>query len=126
MTVSCGYAVVYAFQGFFQPVDNLPTVNEARAGQTIPVRWRISSFYGVGVSDDASFVSVTSGSLTCDSPSPQDTIETYSGASGLQYLGDGNWQLNWKTLTSYVGQCRIMRLNLADGRTGREAEFRFK
>jgi hypothetical protein len=126
MTVSCGYAVVYAFQGFFTPVDNLPTVNEATAGQTIPIKWRISNFYGVGVSDSASFVSVTSGSITCDASAPRDAIETYSGGSGLQYLGDGDWQLNWKTPKSYAGQCRTARLNLADGRTGREAEFRFK
>ena len=55
-----------------------------------------------------------------------DTIETYSGNSGLQYLGNGNWQFNWKTPKSYAGQCRVMRLNLADGITSRIAEFQFK
>jgi hypothetical protein len=49
-----------------------------------------------------------------------------SGSSGLQYKGDGSWQFNWKTPTSYAGQCRVMRLNLADGVSDRLAAFEFK
>ena len=118
--------LVYEFTGFFAPVDNPPTVNRANAGQTIPVKWRLTDQDGVPVSDPASFVSVTSGSTACDPGDPIDTIETYSGSSGLQYHGDGNWQFNWQTPSSYAGQCRIMRLNLADGDTGRTASFQFK
>jgi hypothetical protein len=125
-SVSCAYSVRYAFQGFYQPIDNLPTVNSAKAGQTIPVKWRIADYYGVGVADPASFASITSGSLTCDSSDPQDAIETYAGGSGLQYQGNGTWQFNWKTPKTYAGQCRVMRLNLADGVSNRTAEFRFK
>jgi Tol biopolymer transport system component len=125
-TVSCGYSVGYAFSGFFQPVDNPPTVNSAKAGQTVPVKWRIADYFGVGVSTSASFVSMTSGSITCDSSDPQDGIETYAGGSGLQYQSNGTWQFNWKTPKSYAGQCRVMRLNLADGAGTRVAEFRFK
>jgi hypothetical protein len=125
-TELCGYTVGYVFQGFFQPIDNLPTVNNAKAGQTIPIKWRLSDFFGIAVSDPASFVSVTSGSTSCEASDPQDAIETYTANSGLQYLGNGNWQLNWKTPKSYAGQCRVMRLNLADGTTDRLAEFKFK
>jgi hypothetical protein len=125
-TVFCGYTVSYVFSGFFQPVDNPPTVNSAKAGQRIPVTWRVSDFYGMGVSDPASFSSVTSGSLACDSSDPQDAIETYTGNSGLQYQGNGTWQFNWQTPKSYAGQCRVLRLNLADGASNRLAEFRFK
>ncbi len=125
-SVSCTYSVGYAFQGFFQPIDNLPTVNSAKAGQTIPVKWRITDYFGVGVANPASFSSITSGSLTCDSSDPQDAIETYAGSSGLQYQGNGNWQFNWKTPKTYAGQCRVMRLNLADGASNRMAEFQFK
>ena len=59
---SCSYTVGYVFTGFFQPIDNLPTVNKANAGQTIPVKWRITDYNGVGISTPASFVSITSGS----------------------------------------------------------------
>ena len=125
-TVVCSYTVGYRFEGFFAPVDNLPTVNKANAGQAIPIKWRITDYNGVGISDPASFVSVTSGSTSCSPTDPLDDVETYSGNSGLQYHGNGNWQFNWKTPKSYAGQCRVMRLNLADGDTSHTAEFRFK
>jgi hypothetical protein len=53
-------------------------------------------------------------------------MEISTGSSGLQYLGDGTWQVNWKTLKSYAGQCRTMSLNLNDGGAGRTAVFIFK
>jgi hypothetical protein len=43
-----------------------------------------------------------------------DPIETTTGTSGLQYLGDGNWQFNWSTLKSYATKCVQMNLNLWD------------
>jgi hypothetical protein len=80
---------------------------------------------GAEVSDSASFVSLTSGSTTCSTGDPTDAIEAYSGSSGLQYLGDGFWQFNWKTPKAYAKQCRVMSLNLADG-TSHIADFQFK
>jgi len=32
--------------------------------------------------------------------------EYAAGASGLQNLGGGNYQINWKTDKAYTGQCR--------------------
>jgi len=119
----------YLFTGFFNPVDNPPTINRANAGKAIAVKWRITDSSGVGISDPASFVSLTSGSLACSSIDPQDDIETYTGNSGLQYLGNGNWQFNWKTPKTYAGSCRVISLNLSDGSgtsLGRTATFQFK
>ncbi len=31
------------FDGFFAPVDNQPTINKAKAGQTIPMKWKLSA-----------------------------------------------------------------------------------
>ena len=31
------------FDGFFAPVDNQPTINKAKAGQTIPMKWTLSA-----------------------------------------------------------------------------------
>jgi hypothetical protein len=31
------------FDGFFAPVDNQPTINKAKAGQTIPMKWELSA-----------------------------------------------------------------------------------
>ena len=123
-TVGCSYRVTYRFEGFSAPIDNLPTINVAKAGQTIPVKWRLTNFQGAGIADPASFLSVTSVSGTCSSAAPFDAVEVYSGNSGLRYLGNGWWQFNWKTPTSYAGLCREMRLNLADG-SARAAGFTF-
>jgi len=119
----------YRFTGFAQPIDNL-IVNKANAGQTIPVKWRLSDASGAGVSDPSSFVNVLSAANSCGAGLAVDDIETYSGASGLQYLGDGNWQFNWKTPKTYAGQCRTMTLILSDivGPTpaDRTARFQFR
>jgi hypothetical protein len=111
--------------GFFEPIDN-DAVNIAKAGQGIPVKWHVADAAGNPIDDPATFVSITSTASggACTGP-PPDAIETYSGDSGLQYLGDGNWQFNWKTPKSYAGQCRTMTLTLNDG-TSRSANFQFK
>jgi hypothetical protein len=31
------------FDGFYAPVDNQPTINKAKAGQTIPLKWRLAA-----------------------------------------------------------------------------------
>jgi hypothetical protein len=123
LTVGVGYV----YTGFFSPVDNPPTVNAAKAGQAIPVKWRLTDANGIGISDPGSFVSLTSANASCKEwTGTQDPIpEDASGASGLQYLGNGNWQFNWKTPKTYAGTCRIMILNLKDG-TQHKAEFKFK
>jgi hypothetical protein len=115
------------FSGFFSPVDNLPTLNNAKAGQTIPVKWRLTDT-DEPVSDPVSFTNLTSFLINCGSLSGDatSTVEEYSaGSSGLQYLGDGYWQFNWKTPKTYAGQCRKMVLTLGDGST-HEANFKFK
>ena len=126
----CTYSVQYKFSGFFQPIDNPPTINVGNAGQTVPVKWQITDANGVAISDPASFISLTTINGSCQQGSG-DSIETYSGSSGLQYLGNGNWQFNWKTPKSYSGTCKTMVLNLADGvipapGQPRTAYFRFK
>ena len=106
--------VQYTFAGFFAPVDNLPIVNSAKAAQAIPVKWRLSDFAGAGVSDPGSFLGLTSYVVACGDWTglASDAVpEVAAGSSGLQYLGDGNWQFNWKTPKDYANQCRIARVH---------------
>ena len=44
-----------------------------------------------------------------------DEIEQYAGGSGLQDLGNGYYQFNWKTPKSYKGHCRTVMVSLGDG-----------
>jgi hypothetical protein len=115
----------YQFTGFFQPID-MTAVNIAKAGQSVPVKWRLTDANGVAISDPASFVGLYSFGNTCESGTPSDEVETYSGSSGLQYLGDGYWQFNWKTPKTYAGACRTMYVKFNDGTTSPMLDFKFK
>lgn len=122
-TATASYTVIYQNSGFLGPVDG-NVLNKAKAGQTIPVQFRLLDGNGNPISTSSSFVSLTSAGTTCSASEPNDAIEQYSGGSGLQYLGDGYWQYNWKTAKSYAGQCRILYLTLADGSKA-SARFQF-
>jgi DNA-binding beta-propeller fold protein YncE len=117
----------YTFSGFFSPVDNLPVINAANAGQTVPVKWQLTLPSGP-VADPSSFVSITSYSVNCETlvGNPVSAVQEYvAGSSGLQFLGDGHWQWNWKTPKSYANTCRLMVLSLSDG-SMHTARFQFK
>jgi hypothetical protein len=120
--------VPYTFDGFFSPIENTPVVNQAKAGQTVPVKWRIVDKNGLPISDPASFVSLTSYGVNCATfaGDPTNSVEEVAaGSSGLQYQGDGWWQFNWKTSKAYKGQCRTMKLTL-DDKSEHTASFSFK
>ena len=121
-------AVSYLFQGFFAPIDNPPLINTTKACSAVPVKWRLTTPDGAPVSDPASFAGLFSYAVECASSAQLETpLETTApGESSLRYLGDGNWQLNWKTLSSYPkGSCRVLDLLLQDG-THHYANFKFK
>jgi hypothetical protein len=126
-TATASLRVIYNYSGFSSPVDNPPTVNVAKGGQAVRIKWQLTDANGVGISDPGSFAGLTSYQANCSQwggmtdPIPEEP----SGASGLQYLGSGNWQYNWKTSKGYAGTCRVMVLTLNDG-TQHTAEFKFK
>ena len=39
----------FAFDGFFAPISNLPTVNRAKAGQSIPVKFSLGGDQGLAI-----------------------------------------------------------------------------
>jgi hypothetical protein len=41
--------VTFTFSGFFQPVNNLPVLNQANAGRAIPVKFSLSGFQGFDI-----------------------------------------------------------------------------
>jgi hypothetical protein len=40
---------LYTFDGFFSPVDNLPTVSVVKAGSVVPVRFSLGGDFGLDV-----------------------------------------------------------------------------
>lgn len=99
-------------------------LNVAKAGRTIPLKWRVTDGNGLPVTDLSS-VSVTVSSLTCDLGSTSDQVEGYaSGTSGLQHLGDGYYQYNGRTPKGYATSSTTLALDLGDG-VNHTAAFRF-
>lgn len=114
-TAICSYVVAYVFDGFFSPVDGGGVLNVAKAGRAIPLKWRLTDASGAPIAG-LTTATVTVTSLACSAATSDDLLEeTLAGGSGLQNLGDGYYQLNWKTPSSYAGSCKTMRLDLGEG-----------
>lgn len=121
------YTATFVFTGFFPPVENNGVLNVARAGQTIPLKWRITAADGSPVSN-LTDVTVTAVSLACSVGTTTDLTDEYAaGASGLQNLGDGYYQWNWKSPASYANSCKTLLVDIGEG-PGFEhtADFQFK
>jgi probable HAF family extracellular repeat protein len=114
----------WSFVGFSSPVDNLPVVNLAKAGQAIPLKWRLVDAGGRPITSLASAM-VTVTSRSCALGSTADLIEeTVTGTGGLQNKGNGYYQLDWKSPKSYAKSCKTVHLDLGEGIT-RDAYFDF-
>jgi len=105
---------LYQSIGFTAPVDVGGVLNIAKAGQMIPLRWRLLDGAGNPVTDlDPASVMLSTQFFSCEAGTPTDTIETYtSGTTLLQNLDNGYYQLNWKTLKSYVNTCLQLTLTI--------------
>lgn len=122
---SCSFTVtvLYNFTGFFQPVDNLPTLNQVNAGRAIPVKFSLSGNKGLNIFASGS---PSSGTIPCGANDPIVDIEetVTAGGSSLSYGGD-QYNYVWKTDSSWAGTCRQLVLQLNDGSIHR-ANFKFK
>jgi hypothetical protein len=117
------YTVGLGFDGFFDPVD-MNMINVAKAGQAIPLKFDV--YDANGPVSDLGSVSVTTQAINCSSLSEaSDAVEEYAaGDSGLQNLGLGNYQFNWKTPKTYAGTCERVHLDTGDG-ISHTADFQF-
>jgi hypothetical protein len=119
----CAYRVQYLFSGFNAPVS-ADEVNVIKAGSTVPLKWTLHDATQEPVANLNS-VQLRVTTVSCDPDAEEDPItETASGASGLQYLGDGNYQYNWKTAKTYAASCRTLSVDLGEG-ASRTVQFRF-
>jgi hypothetical protein len=123
-SATCSYSVGYKFEGFYTPVDNPNVLNNAKAGQAIPLKWRLLDANNNPVTSLSS-VKVTVTSLNCTLATTPDALEEYAaGSSGLQNLGNGYYQFNWKSPTTYANSCKTLNLDLGEG-SPRTALFKF-
>ena len=116
---------LYTFDGFFSPVDNLPTVNVVKAGSVVPVRFSLGGDFGLEV---FAADSPWSGKIPTDPGAPLDSIEetVTAGSSGLSYAeGTGRYTYTWKTSKNWAGTSRQLVVKFKDGTKG-VANFTFK
>jgi len=124
---NCSFTVTvqYRFAGFFQPVDNLPTLNVVQAGRAIPVKFSLSGNKGLGIFAPGS---PSSGPIPCNSSDPANLLEetVTAGGSSLSYdpVSD-RYNYVWKTESGWAGTCRQLVVQLNDGSIHR-ANFKFK
>lgn len=120
------FLVTYKFTGFFSPLET-DFLNTAKAGQSIPVKWRLTDAHDVPIENMASFAGLFSSQQLCDGGLPTDAVdEPAAGNSGLQYVGDGYWQYNWKSDKAYATTCRAMYVEFDSGATSPIVKFQFK
>jgi len=106
----------YGFKGFEPPVENPPAVNVVRAGQSVPIKWRMS----VNLGPDVLFGEPTSTEYTCGAIGGAPPVPgSGSDASRRPYT------YVWTTDKAWAGQCREFEITFDDG-TYRTANFRFR
>jgi hypothetical protein len=124
--VSQTFKIKYIFSGFSAPVDWPTTVNMAKAGQAIPLKWQLKDAGGNPVST-LTAVKVSVKDLACVATNTDQVEEYSSGDVGLQNLGGGYYQFNWKTPTGYASSCKSIGLDLGEGVVRLDlARFTFK
>ena len=110
------YSVAYGFEGFFTPLNNLPTTNRGPAGRTFPVKFALRDASGGFIGDPAAIISVAIVPTVCGAQvSDVDGEEMPVDTGGLKYDAQtGVWHFNWQTTSSHQG-CWVLEVRLADG-----------
>jgi hypothetical protein len=119
----------FAFRGFLSPVDVPPTVNVAKAGQTIPVKWQIPDGHGSYIRNLSIVTATQSRQVSCANfvDAYADAVEAYStGGSSLRYdTASEQYIFNWQTTKSMASNCFVFILRLNDA-TQHLADFQMK
>jgi hypothetical protein len=113
----------YNFTGFL--VDNLPTVNVAKAGAAIPVKFSLGGYQGLGIIASGYPVSHQ---IACNSSSPVSAIDqtVAAGGSSLTYNPTTDqYTYIWKTNSAWKNTCRWLTVKLSDG-SEHSVSFQFK
>jgi hypothetical protein len=119
------FGTVYPFRGFFQPVDDMPTLNALQAGRAVPVKFALGGDRGLGILASGYPASQR---IACDANAPVDSVEQTlaSSSSSLSYDPvTGQYAYVWKTEKSWAGTCRELVLRLVDG-TEHRARFQLR
>ena len=103
----------YQLTGPFQPVEAAPTVNTAKAGSAIPVKFKLGGAKGLDVFA-AGFPGARTASCSAATDEVEEQLETQA-SSALSYDSvNGQYTYLWKTVKTDTG-CRELVLRFRDG-----------
>ena len=115
---------IFDVSEFFQPVDNLPTLDVVNAGRAIPVKFSLGGNEGLNI-----FAAgyPRSEEIPCDSSvlvaGTEETVT--AGASNLSFdTATSRYNYVWKTDKAWAGTCRQLVVKFVEGTTQR-ANFKF-
>jgi hypothetical protein len=99
------------FDGFYPPIDNLPEVNVANAGSTIPVRFSLGGDFGLDVLFETPQV------YDCTAWPLGGSVDALSPRGvGLSYDPETDeYVFTWKTLKDWAGECKVIEVTFTDG-----------
>lgn len=116
----------YPFMGFLPPISNPPAVNRAKAGQSIPVKFKIPQ--AEGFERDLDTVSnLMLSEASCNDMEPDGSSEylDLDASPGLKFSRkSGRYNYRWQTDRSLEG-CYVLSLTLDDGSV-HQAYFNFR
>ena len=118
--------IAYPFSGFQQPVDPMPTLNDVKAGSSVPLKFSLGSDAGLAIFalGSPSSQQVPCGSTTLVGDLPISTVT--AGSSSLAYDPlTTQYTYVWKTDPTWAGTCRLLSMTLIDTKTY-QAAFKFK
>jgi len=114
----------YTFTGFFQPIDNLPTLNTVKAGSAVPVKFSLGGNQGLDIFAAGYPASITTSCGTTAADAVEQTVT--AGSSSLSYdAATDQYTYVWKTSKAWAGTCRTLVVKLDDN-TIHRADFKFK
>jgi hypothetical protein len=113
----------FSFTGFFSPIMNLPAVNVANAGNTVPIKFSLAGFRSFNLFATGYPASQR---MTCGGAVTGPLEPATLGPEGFTYdplLDQYKWV--WKTDRRWMGTCRQLVVRFRDG-TEKRANFRFQ
>lgn len=110
----------YEFNGFFAPVASAPAVNAMNAGLVVPLKWRLTDGNGAPVTSLATVEALGSRPVDCATGAPLGGYQNLLAAGGTVLRYDpvaDQFTYNWKTVVTWSGTCRELRLGLSSDET---------
>jgi hypothetical protein len=120
--------VVYPFDGFYPPVENLPFVNVIQAGRAVPIKFSLGGDYGLQIFASATPAYPRSQPISCDlgAPTGPPLEGETAGGSSLSYDAQTQqYTYVWKSERAWAGTCREIRFRLNDGTEEHALRFHF-